>query len=79
MIASVNNKVITLKAKASEKGHLFKSIKPIDIIKAIKEITGIDVDEKSLVLDHIKTLGSHKVTIKKGNKKGECEINIEAL
>jgi hypothetical protein len=29
-------------------------------------------------MDHIKEIGSHKVVIKKGDKKGECEIIVEA-
>jgi large subunit ribosomal protein L9 len=76
LIATVGNKVITIKAKANEKGHLFKSVSPHDVVTAIKEISGIEVEEKSLVMEHIKSLGSHKVLIKKGDQKGECEILV---
>jgi len=79
LIASVGNKVITIKAKANEKGHLFKAVGPHDIVIAIKEITGIIVDEKSLTMEHIKNLGPHSVVIKKGDKKGECKIEIVAI
>jgi len=79
LISSVSDKTITIKAKANEKGHLFKAVGPHDVINAIKEISGIEIDEHSLIMDHIKTLGSHTVSIKKGDKRGECKIVVEAL
>lgn len=77
LISSVSNKIITVKAKANEKGHLFKSVGPIDVVKAIKEITGVDIDEKSIKMDHIKSIGSYTVYIKRGDKSGECKIVVE--
>lgn len=79
LISSVSDKIITIKAKANEKGHLFKAVGPHDVISAIKEISGIQIDEHSLIMEHIKTLGSHTVSIKKGDRRGECKIIIEAL
>lgn len=79
LISSVSDKTITIKAKANEKGHLFKAVGPHDVIVAIKEISGIVIDEQSLVMDHIKTLGPHTVSIKKGDKRGECKIMVEKL
>ena len=79
LIASVNNEIITIKAKANEKGHLFKAIGPRDVALAIKEISGIEIDESSLIMEHIKTIGSHKVSIRKGDKRGECEVVIEPI
>lgn len=79
LISSVSDKTITIKAKANEKGHLFKAVGPHDVIVAIKEISGIVIDEQSLVMDHIKTLGPHTVSIKKGDKRGECKIIVETL
>lgn len=79
LISSVGDKVITIKAKANEKGHLFKAVGPRDVVTAIKEITGVEIDEKSLIMDHIKSIGAHTISIKKGDKKGECQIIIEGL
>ncbi len=79
LISSVGNKVITIKAKANDKGHLFKAVGPHDVAKAIKETTGIEIDEKNLTMDHIKNLGLHIISIKRGDKEGECQIMIEAL
>jgi len=79
LISTVNGKVITVSAKANDKGHLFKAVGPRDVAEAIKKISGIDVEESALTMDHIKTLGSHKVLIKRGDKRGECSIEVVAL
>jgi large subunit ribosomal protein L9 len=76
IISSIDNKKIEIKVKANEKGHLFKSVGPKDIVLAIKEATGIDIEEDSIVMNHIKEVGLHTVEIKKGNKKGKCEIVV---
>jgi large subunit ribosomal protein L9 len=76
LITTIGNKVVTIKTKANEKGHLFKAVGPHDVAVAIKEIAGVEVDEKTIIMEHIKTLGTHKVSIKKGDKRGECEILI---
>jgi len=77
LISSVNNKVITLNAKANDKGHLFKAVSARDVVQAIKEASGVDIDENTLILDHIKEVGTYKVLIKKGDKKGECQILVK--
>lgn len=55
-------KVITVAAKASAEGKLFGSIHAAEIAEAIKEQTDIDIDRKSIEVDHIKTVGSHTAT-----------------
>ena len=79
LIASVDNKVVTIKAKANDKGHLFKAINAHDVAQAIKDSSGILIDEESIILDHIKNLGTHVVTIKKGDKQGKCNVVVVAI
>lgn len=76
MIASVDNKKIEIKVKANDKGHLFRSVNASDVASAIKDITGVEIEENTIVMDHIKEIGSHTVEIRKGNKKGKCEIVV---
>ena len=76
LISSVNNKVITLKIKSNEKGHLFKAVSAHDVVTAIRESSGVEVDPNTLIMDHIKELGSYTVTIKKGDKQGKCQIVV---
>jgi large subunit ribosomal protein L9 len=56
-------KVITVTAKAGAEGKLFGSVTSNDIVAAIQEQTGIEIDRKVVDLDEqIKTLGQHTVT-----------------
>lgn len=77
LVSSINNTKLNIKVKANEKGHLFKAVGPRDIVEAVKKVTGVDIDEKSIIMDHIKEIGTHKIEIKKGSKKGVCEVVIE--
>ena len=74
IISSVDNRKIEISVKANEKGHLFKSVSHKDVALAIKQITGVEIEEDSIIMDHIKEIGSHSIEIKKGNRKGKCEI-----
>lgn len=54
-------KVITLTAKAHD-GKLFGSIHDAEIVAAVAEQTGIEIDRKAIVIEEpIRTLGSHQV------------------
>jgi large subunit ribosomal protein L9 len=56
-------KVISVAAKAGAEGRLFGSVTSTDIVAAVQEQTGIELDRKVLQLDEqIKTLGQHTVT-----------------
>ena len=79
LIATIDNKKVLIKVKANEKGHLFKAVSPIDVVKAIKDLTGLELDEHTVVMEHIKEVGMHSVIIKRGDLKGKCEIEVEAL
>lgn len=76
IIASIDNKKIEVRAKANDKGHLFKAVNAHDVVKAIMDTTGVEVDAANIIMEHIKEVGSHMVEIKKGNKKGKCEVVV---
>lgn len=76
LIASVGGSVVTIRVKANEKGHLFKSVNAKDVAQAIKDSSGIIVDEDAIVMSPIKELGKHTIEIKKGGKSGKCEIVV---
>jgi len=76
IIATVDNKKIEIKVKANDKGHLFKSVNAHDVATAIKDLTGVEIEENAIIMDHIKEIGSHTIEIKKGNKKGKCEVVV---
>lgn len=56
-------KTITISVRASEAGRLFGSVTESEIVAAVSEQAGIELDRKDLLLDeHIKELGTHMVT-----------------
>ena len=56
-------KVISVTAKAGAEGKLFGSITSSDIVAAVQEQTGIELDRKVVNIDEqIKTIGQHTVT-----------------
>jgi large subunit ribosomal protein L9 len=79
ILSKVNGKEIVIKSKANEKGHLFKSVGPKEIILAIKEATGYLLDEKSITIPSIKEIGGHVVKINNKDHKGQFEVIVRAL
>lgn len=56
--------VIGISARAAQGGRLFGSVSELDIVKAIKDQKGIEVDTHKVHLDeHLKETGSHAVTV----------------
>jgi large subunit ribosomal protein L9 len=60
---SLVSKEILVAAKAGDGGRLFGSVTPADIVAAVAEQSGIEIDRKALqVEDHIKEVGEYHVT-----------------
>jgi large subunit ribosomal protein L9 len=55
-------KVITVASKAGPEGKLFGSVTAADVVAAVREQTGIELDRRQLEVDVIKTTGQHTVT-----------------
>ncbi|MDJ0768213.1 MAG: 50S ribosomal protein L9 [Ilumatobacter sp.] len=56
-------KVITIAAKAGAEGRLFGSVTSSDVVAAVHEQTGVELDRKVIEIDEqIKTTGQHTVT-----------------
>ena len=56
--------VIGIQARAAAGGRLFGSIGPAEIVKAIQDQKGIEVDQSKVILaEHIKDVGSNDVAI----------------
>lgn len=57
--------VIAVSAKAGEGGRLFGSVTATEIVAAVAEQAGVELDRKSLLLDeHIKSTGTHTVQVR---------------
>jgi large subunit ribosomal protein L9 len=57
----VVSKPITIPARASADGKLFGSVSASDIVAALADQTGVELDRKMVSDDHLKELGTHTV------------------
>lgn len=62
---SLSGKVIVIKAKAGEKGHLYGSITAKDVADAVLEQAGLKIDRKKIEIpEPIKELGKREIVAK---------------
>ena len=62
---AVNEKGITIHAKAGTNGRLFGAVTAKDIAQALKESYGVELDKRKIVLDaDIKAYGCYPVSVK---------------
>jgi large subunit ribosomal protein L9 len=54
--------IITVSAKAGPEGKLFGSITANDIVAAVRDEAGVELDRRQLEVEPIKTLGAHTIT-----------------
>ena len=70
---------VEIRAKATEKGGLFKSVTAADILKAIQEQKGVTIPHDAIALEKpIKETGEHKLKIAFGEAKVEMTLAIVA-
>jgi len=79
ILSILNSEKIVIKVKTNEKGNLFQSVTSKDISNEINKQKGLLIDESNIQTEHLKSIGNHKIILKKGNLKGECKIIIESL
>ena len=78
-ISSLRGKVVTLQARATEKGGLFKTITAADITKAIRAEHSLEIPENALHISNpIKTLGEHVITLHGKSQKVDFGVAITA-
>ena len=53
-------KVIMIEAKSSQEGKIFGSVTTADIVEAVREQTGIELERRQIEIEQIKTLGQHQ-------------------
>lgn len=79
-LARLQGKRITLKVRANEKGHLFKSINAKEIIVAIQQEIGEIFPEQSLKRNALplRGVGEHPIHIETAEAKANLTLVIEA-
>ena len=75
-VQSLNGKKVSLAARATEKGGLFKTIVAADIAKQIRLEHSLEIPESAITFTPIKTLGEHVVTLASKHHKVELGVTI---
>ncbi len=70
---------LTIILKANQDGHLFASLRADNVVREAKA-RGWDIKKEWIVLSQpIKTLGDHRLDLKKGDKKATIILRLEGL
>lgn len=78
--AKLDDAVISFKTSGGVDGRLYSAVTAKDIAEKIKEVTGIEVDKKKIVIaDNIKTVGVYHAVIKLYPEiSAKVKISVEA-
>lgn len=75
---ALSAKTFTVKAKAGNEGRLFGSVTNGDIADALAEQGGVRLDRKKIVVQPIRTTGSHTAVVRL-HADVECQIKISVV
>lgn len=79
-LEEIKGKVIQIKAKADDKGHLFSKIHNKEIVEEMKRQNHADIAEEFIVLEKpIKEVGEHEIPIEVKGKKSSFKLVIEKI
>lgn len=77
-LEEIKGKVVVMKAKADDKGHLFSGIHAKEIAGRLYKDHGAVVSEEFIVLDKpIKALGEHEIVVKVKDKETSFKLRVE--
>ncbi len=80
MFDSISGKIVSIREKASEKGHLFAQIGLDKVVSAINTQLGVKVESAWVSApEHLKEVGQHKIGLHYKNKKGEVILEVAGL
>jgi large subunit ribosomal protein L9 len=71
-------RTITISAKAGPEGRLFGSVTSADIVAAVSDQTGIELERRHVHTDPLKAVGTHQVSAKL-HSSVEFPITVEIL
>jgi large subunit ribosomal protein L9 len=77
-LEEIKDKMVTIKVKADEKGHLFSGIKNKEIVEEMKKQHHADISEECIALEKpIKELGGYEVPISIKGKNSSFRLLVE--
>lgn len=78
-LAMLRGKSVTITARATEKGGLFKAITQKEVVKAIRTELSLEIPEDAVASSvHIKTTGEHEVELASKTAKAKITLVISA-
>ena len=79
-LEEIKDKIIVIKAKADEKGHLFSGIHNKEIVAEMKTQHHADISEECIALEKpIKEIGEFEIPISIKNKKSSFKLVVEKI
>ncbi len=76
-LAQIKDVEVTISAKANEKGSLFSSIGPKDIVEALFKQKKVSITEEFIILPkHIKEVGEYQIPVSIKGKKAEFKLIV---
>ncbi len=79
-LEAIKGKVITIKAKTDEKGHLFSGIHKKEILEAMSKQQRAEIAEEFLILEKpIKEVGEFEIPIKIRDKNSSFKLIVEGI
>ncbi|MFA6256918.1 MAG: 50S ribosomal protein L9 [Candidatus Paceibacterota bacterium] len=79
-LEQIKSKVVHMKGKADDKGHLFSGIHAKEIVEALHSEHHAEVSVESIALTKpIKEVGEFEVPVKVGSKKSSFKLIIERI
>lgn len=77
-LSDLDGRSITIKEKVNEKGHLFAGLHKPEILKAITEQTGLELNEEHIILEKpFKEAGEHTLELRGAGKLAKLKVVIE--
>ncbi|MES3031924.1 MAG: 50S ribosomal protein L9 [Patescibacteria group bacterium] len=79
-LTAIKDKIITLKGKANEQGHLFSAIHKKEIVEALKEQSHANIGEEFIILEKpIKETGGFEIRISIQGKNSSFKLLVEGI
>ncbi len=77
-LEAIKGKIVAIKGKANDKGHLFSAIHKKEIIEEMKKQLSAEISEEFIILEKpIKEIGEHEIPISIKNKNSSFKIIVE--
>ena len=77
-VQAVSGKTVTFSRKVTKTGKLYAAITEKLIVDALKDQHSIDLKEDDVQMEHIKTTGTHSVTISMAGQSVPLTVTVEA-